>query len=46
MEEKKRIINLLTIINEEYRKNDKKVFDDYLLEAIPVHNLNLLLGGN
>lgn len=29
-----------------YSDTCKQVFDDYLLEAIPVHNLNLLLGGN
>ena len=28
-----------------YSETCKKVFEDYLLESIPVHNLNLLLGG-
>ncbi len=31
--------------NELYGDTCKQVFDDYLLKAIPVHNLNLLLGG-
>ncbi len=32
--------------HELYGDTCKQVFDDYLLRAIPVHNLNLLLGEN
>jgi len=28
-----------------YGENCKKAFDDYHLESVPVHTLNLLLGG-
>lgn len=29
-----------------YSETCKEMFEDYLLESIPVHNLNLMLGGS
>ena len=41
MEEKKRIINLLTIINEEYQKNDKKLFKEFKYKTLGGDNVKI-----
>ena len=43
MEEKKRIINLLTIINEEYRKNDKKLFKEFKYKTLGGDDVKIYL---